>query len=281
MGNAIATLRLGDHVGLPFSSDRERLSAMAAFAAAGLRGRYKVLVLTTVEDPSTLHARLAERVARYRPAAAAGQVEIVPGEAVYLADGRFDGDRMLEVFAETMDQTEQQGYAGLWVSADTTWAADGSHNASLTAYETDINALFTSGRMAAVCQYDRRLFDAGTLAEVCSAHPIIANGAAFRFAPMEDPPGLVLTGELDGTNRRAFAAVLAPLANVPAPLLIDAGGVIHSGVEATAMLARLAVLRGGYPTTIICRPQLRRLLHLVDTTRALRVRGPNGEAPYV
>ncbi len=272
MGNAIARLRLGDHVCLPIGSDGERSGAFADFTATAVQQGVKVLLLTDVEPAQRMHERLLLQVPAYRDAAASGQVEVADCRDTYLAGGRFDGGRMIEGFARLMDSAEQQGYPGVWVSADMTWAADDPSLPGLADYETDANMLFTSGRMAAVCQYDRRRFDAGTIADACSAHPIVDGGAELRFQLVEEPPGLVLSGELDGTNNRVFAAVLAPLSGVPAPLTIDAAGVAFAGVEAAAMLARLAYLRKSHTTTLVCRPQLHRLLRRVDTAGSLVVR---------
>jgi hypothetical protein len=227
------------------------------------------MFLTAVESARSLHDRLDRRVSSYRAAAAAGQIEIVESRELYRAGGRFDGARMIEGFATIMDAAQDEGYAGLWVNADMAWALDETGFGPLIGYETDVNMLFVAGRMAAVCQYDRRLFDATTIAGVCSAHPIIEGGAGFRFSAVEDPPGLVLTGELDGTNHRVFATVLAPLVAVPAAVRIDATGVTFAGVEAAAMLARLAYLRPDYTTTVLGPAPLRRLLRMVDKTGAL------------
>jgi hypothetical protein len=117
----------------------------------------------------------------------------------------------------------------------------------------------------------RRLFSPAAITAVSSAHPVIHEAAAFRYRLVEDPPALVFAGELDGTNNRVLAAVLAPLAGVAADLTIDAAGLTYTGVEAAAMLARLAQLRPGHTTVIYSRPQLTRLLYLVDPDRILHV----------
>jgi hypothetical protein len=277
VGSAVANLQLGDHVCLPFDSDDERFAAFAEFTDAGVAGRFKVLLLTAAESAESLGGRLADRVASYRAASVAGQVEIVASQDRYLASGRFDGDRVISGYATATDTAQMQGYAGLWVNVDMAWALDEPGFESVIDYEIDANTLFSSARMAAVCQYDRRLFDRETVAGVCSAHPIIDGGAAFHFNVIEDPPGLVLTGELDGTNQRALATVLAPLSRVQTALTIDAAGVSFAGVEAAAMLVRLADRRRGFATTIVCQAQLGRLLRMLDPTRALVVRAPAQE----
>jgi anti-anti-sigma regulatory factor len=277
VGNAIARLQLGDHVCLPFGSDDERFAAFATFAAAGIAGQFKMLMLTAVESVESLHRRLAERVAAFREASTAGQIQVVASQDRYLVGGRFEPDRLIDGFAQEMDAAEAEGYAGLWVNADMAWALEAADGRGpLVDYEADANILFAAGRMAAVCQYDRRLFDAATVAGVCSAHPIVDGGATLRFVPVEDPPGLLLSGELDGTNQRVLASVLAPLSRVQAALTIDATGVVYAGVSGAAMLIRLAHLRAGRVTTIVCGPQLGRLLRLLDPAGVLAVRGPDG-----
>jgi anti-anti-sigma regulatory factor len=270
VGRPVVQLELGDHMCLPFGSDGERFEAFTEFLTAGMQGGFKMLLLTAVESVESLRARLTERVASYGDAKA-GQVEIVSSYERYLAGGRFDGDRMIERYADAIDEADRQGYPGLWVNADMAWALDEPGAESLIEYETAVNLLFTSGRLAAICQYDRRLFDKATIADVCSGHPIIHGGARLRFTAVEEPPGLVLAGELDGTNNRLLASVLAPLSAVPAGLTIDATDVTYAGVEAAAMLARLAYLRRGRTTAVICRPQLRRLLKMLDTSGRLLV----------
>lgn len=280
MGNAIAELRLGDHVCLTFDSDDERSDAFVDFTAAGVRGGFKMLLFTMAESAESMRDRLRERVPGYQTASARGQVEVAAGQDIYLAEGRFDAERMLRGFATAMDVAERQGYPGLWVTADVARElAEKAGPEALLAYETAVNTLFASGRLAAVCQYDRRLLDGTAMEHICSAHPISFDGARLRFALVDDPPRLALTGELDATNRTALAALLAPLARVPAALTVDASGVTFAGVESAAMLTRLAHLRRSFATTVVCQPQLERLLRLVDLDGVTLVRRATGGWP--
>ncbi|GAA2596092.1 hypothetical protein GCM10010399_28350 [Dactylosporangium fulvum] len=277
MGNAIATLRPGDHVCLAAASDAEWFDAAVTLTAGGLRDHCKTILVTTIQPVERLHRRLAERVPGYPAAAVAGHVEIAAGRELYLSGGGFDGDRMIGIYAAAIDDSQQRGYAGLRVIADMAWAADQPLGERLADYETAVNRLFTTGWMAAICQYDRRLFDDATIEGVCSAHPIIDNGAAFRFRAVEEPPGLVLTGDLHRSNRRVLAEVLAPLADVPAALTIDATGVTFVGPEAAVMLVSLARLRReqAQTTTVVCAYGLGALLWKFDSTGALTTRGPS------
>ncbi|WP_202638287.1 MEDS domain-containing protein [Bailinhaonella thermotolerans] len=272
MPSTFADLRLGDHVCHPFISDDERLAATVEIAADALRRGRRVMVCAESLTPQVTSAWLHARVPGYAEAAERGQVEVLPCAEVQLAGGTFDPARVREAFAGVVADTTARGYPGLQVITDMAWALRQPYALdALPAFEASINDLFADGRLSAVCQYDRRLYDGDLFHRVCSAHPVTPGQALLRFARATGSPGLVLEGEADVTNRDALAALLASLLPSDGHVLIDATGLEFADVGSARLFARFAAQRGDRPTTLLGSQSLTHLLRLLGAHDLVRL----------
>jgi hypothetical protein len=268
---AAEDLALGDHLFVPFESRAEHLAHTVDVVTVGLARGYRVLLFTHVLAPPLLRSWLVHEVPGFVEATARGQLAVVSTWDVHLARGAFDPERMTGGFSQAVDEALADGYGGLWVSVDMTWATESLPGVELLVeYETGAGGLFAPRRMAAVCQYDRRRFGADLLADACAGHFGSPGNARLRFALTERPPGGALYGQVDATNRGAFGALLAQLPDGEAQL--DLVGVDFMDAAAVGELARVAARRAGAGLTVVCRPALERLLrlHAVNTVATLR-----------
>ncbi|GAA0468314.1 hypothetical protein Ade02nite_79200 [Paractinoplanes deccanensis] len=207
-------LDLGDHVCWTVDDDTVRLDAVADVLEGGLRARHKVVYLG--DDPGAVLHRLDARKVPTRSLLATGQLRAETAEASYLSAGSFDAEAALALFATAKAQARDEGYQGLRVIGDMSWAARGVAGADrLDWYEARVNEVFVDGYVVGVCAYDRKLFDPLTLRRLALAHP----GAAGPLLPFDpesslrcrrttEPFGLRLTGEADMSNRYALESVL-------------------------------------------------------------------------
>jgi hypothetical protein len=263
---------LGEHISFPFDSDAATLSFTAGFVANGIRRHHRVVLITHALAPADLHALLAPRVPAFAAAVDAGQVLVLPATAAQLLGGSFDPDRMVTDFDVLIARTRQDGYAGLWVSADMSWATpDVPGVERLFDFEAASSARLVGGPVAAVCQYDRRLFDAAFVDQACARHPLTPGQAPLRFAANAGPGVLVMSGEADLTNREALAAVLDPLAGMEDDVTVDAAAVRFADAGAAQLLARLAWRRAGRRTEIRCSPAIDRLLRAIGADNVAQV----------
>jgi hypothetical protein len=212
---SVDRLALGDHACLTFSDEEERLDIVAAFVRDGLSAGHRVLCYTDSYAPEALSGRLSDRGVEARPYAAKGQLDLQPVRA-WLADGGFRPAPVLDRLSEEIDRAHRDGYAGLRVTADMGWAASPVAGAEhLVAFEERLSRLFADGQVTAICQYDRRQFDAVTLASTTAAHSCAVAATVYHDDPMlricrqHSPAGIRLAGEIDYTYLDVFREALA------------------------------------------------------------------------
>jgi hypothetical protein len=111
---------------------------------------------------------------------------------------------MVRRLARELDDAQRAGFAGLRVTADMCWISrPGAVADELPIFESDVGKLFGDGRLTAICQYDRDIFDAVTLAFATSVHPLAVAAAVYyedpvlRICRQHTPPGVRVAGELD------------------------------------------------------------------------------------
>ncbi|HEY2762704.1 MAG TPA: MEDS domain-containing protein [Pseudonocardiaceae bacterium] len=273
---SFADLQLGDHLCLPVSSDTERLCGTVEFTGLGLRRDAKVIIFSDTETPDELAAHLPTLLPDAVPALAAGQVQVVPCRDIYLAGGAFDPGRTLAGFVAQVELAVAQGYSGLWLAVDVAWSLSGLPDThTLVAWEAAANATIAEHPVTAMCVYDRTRFCPALLERVYKAHPMTPGQAPLRFARTLDPPGLLLSGEVDLTNHDALAALLCPLHTMPGHITIDATGLHFADLRAADLLSGVRAARRQCPTTIIGSTALNRVLELAEKTRPAEGRRPH------
>lgn len=252
-----ADVQLGDHVCLPFDSDEAARAHAVDFTAAGLAGWQRVMLFTDIVTADWLH----RQGRAFAAALDSGQLQVHCPEDAHFSSGHFDPQRSIAVLAEATAAAEADGYQGLRVTADMTWAARPAAGVEhLFDFEAAANRLFAGQRLAAVCAYDRRRFDPAAIQRACAAHPITPGVSMLRFSRLATP-GLALRGEVDLVNREAVQGLLASLPDVDVTLdltgltFIDAGGM--------GLIARAAAARA-HRTTLRCTPATARLLRLLN-----------------
>jgi anti-anti-sigma factor len=277
---AIDQLQPGDHVCWVFDNDEHRLATMARYVHTGIHSGHKVLYFTDSPDPTTLLAGLAARGVPVGAALAAGQLTVTAAEPTYLPMGVFSPAAMIEKCAAEARTARQEGWAGLRLTGDMTWATRlGVDPHLLTRYEAQVNRVYAGGYAMGLCQYDRRQYHASQLRRIMAAHPGTAGtGAGHAWTPLlrvvrtTDPPGLRLSGEVDSSNRHALAAVLSnlpqdlPPAGVASrPIVIDVTDLRYADAAAAQMLLRTAHAAAGGLRLSGCSAALARLLEIVGS----------------
>jgi hypothetical protein len=256
-----ADLQLGDHMCLPFGTDEQLQSHVSGFTTAGLTDRQQVMIFTEAGTVADMAGWLRRQDRAFAAALETGQLQVHRPDDVHLAGGSFDPQRMTTVFARATDQAHTDGYHGLRVTVDMTWALrDLPGVEHLFDFEAAANGLFTDRRLIGVCAYDRRRFASASLERACAAHPITPGLSVLRCARLPGP-GLALHGEADLCNRDALAALLGCLPDADATL--DLTGLTFADAAGLRVLAHSAASRP-YRTTVCCTPRMARLLRLIN-----------------
>lgn len=278
--DAVGRLQAGDHVCWTYEDDRHPLEVVARYIRDGLAQGHRVVYYTHSLLPEALTAGLEAAGIPVVEATGAGQLTIATATDAYLADGGFDPRAVLAAWQAEQDAARAAGWSGLRAAGDMAWAAGTPMMDDLLAYEAQVNTLFAGGYAMGLCLYDRRLFTAAEVAGIGSAHLGTAGASAnagwepaVRIRYTTSPAGLRLSGEVDASNRRAVAAVLAALApdgdsGADSVVMVDVSQLAIVDGATAAGLVRAAQAAGGRLRLVGASPLLRRLIDMVSAGQA-------------
>jgi len=177
------------HVCAFFNSDDESYRVLLPFIKDGFECGDKAV---HVVNPDQQHEHLQRlRDVGIDPAAAAesGQLELLTNADAYLRDGRFDQDRMLEVFEQLASGNAKGGFPLSRIICRMDWAADGrSHIDDLVEFESRVNEVWRRHDDAVICVYDLAKFGGDTVVDVMRTHPMIVIGGMLQENPFFVPP---------------------------------------------------------------------------------------------
>ncbi|MEV6598183.1 MEDS domain-containing protein [Actinoplanes sp. NPDC051346] len=257
----------GDHVCWIVDDEAVRLDTLAEVVQAGLRKRERVIY--TGDDPEGILAAIECRGVPTAEALAAGSLRASTPESCLTSGGAFDPAVAMRLLREESDKARQEGFPGLRLIADMSWASRSVPGAErLPGFEAELNVLFAEGYLLGICAYSRRLFDPLSLRRHTSTHAGAA-GTDMPFDPasalrlrLTPPYGLRLAGEADIFNRQALAAVIEHLVDQDDGSVaeIDVSDLRFADTAAGRILAQAVDRRAGGLRLVGASPALSRLL---------------------
>ena len=188
---SLAGSQLGEtrHVCAFFNSDEEEYRVLLPFIKDGLKsGDKAVHVLNPGQGQDHLH-RLAG--AGIDPAAAqqSGQLELRTNTDVYLPDGRFDQDRMLQVFEQLASGNAPGGFPLSRICCRMDWAVeDRSHVDDVIEFESRVNDVWRHHDDAVICTYQLGKFGGDAVIDIMRTHPMVIVGGILQHNPFYVPP---------------------------------------------------------------------------------------------
>ncbi len=198
---SIAAARTGDHYCGIYCTDEERHALNIDFVREGILRNEKMLCLVDLQTAAKLKDVLAKAEIAVETLLDTGQLVILTGKDFYLRNGQFEPESMLELLDAEIEKAQLEGYSALRATAEMTWALAGEPGAErLIEYESRLNDFFVGRKCLALCQYDRRRFDAEILLDVLFTHPkVIYRRDAFDNARLYYvPPQTFLGGDRQG-----------------------------------------------------------------------------------
>src|SRR6202451_3794709 len=183
---SLAGSQLGEtrHVCAFFTNDEEEYRVLLPFIKDGLKsGDKAVHVLNPEQRPDHLQ-RLA--AAGIDPAAAqqSGQLELRINTEVYLPDGRFDQDRMLQVFEQLASGNAEGGFPQSRICCRMDWAVeDRSQVDEVIEFESRVNDVWRRHDDAVICTYHLSKFGGDTVIDIMRTHPMIIIGGILQHNP--------------------------------------------------------------------------------------------------
>lgn len=177
------------HVCAFFNSADEEYRVLLPFIRDGFACGDKAVHVVNPERWADHLERL--EAAGIDPAAAGrrGQFELRTTTDAYLKEGRFDQDRMLEVFEQMASGNAGGEFPLSRIVCHMDWAADNrSHFENLVEFESRVNQVWQRHDDVVICVYDLARFGGSTVVDIMRTHPMIIIGGILQRNPFYVPP---------------------------------------------------------------------------------------------
>jgi hypothetical protein len=188
---SLAGSQLGEirHVCAFFNSDEEEYRVLLPFIKDGLEsGDKAVHVLNPQQRPDHLQ-RLAAAGIDAATAQQSGQLELRTNTEVYLPDGRFDQDRMLEAFERMASGNAGGGFPLSRICCRMDWAMeDRSHVDDVIEFESRVNDVWLRHDDTVICTYHLGQFGGDAVIDIMRTHPMVIVGGILQHNPFYVPP---------------------------------------------------------------------------------------------
>jgi len=203
---SLAGAELGEarHVCAFFNDDEEEYRVLLPFIKDGFDCGHKAVHVVN-PDQCALHLqRLAAAGIDTRAAGERGQTELRTNTETYLQDGRFDPDRMLEVFEGLASGNGQEKFPLSRIVCRMDWVAEGgSHFDDVVAFESRVNDVWRRHDDAVICTYPLSKFGGDTVIDVMRTHPMVIIGGILQYNPFFVPPQEFLSEIRERRNVRS------------------------------------------------------------------------------
>jgi hypothetical protein len=177
------------HVCAFFNNDEEEYRVLLPFIKDWLKSGDKAIHVLNPEQRQDHLQRLT--AAGIDPAVAqrSGQLELRTNTEVYLPDGRFDQDRMLNVFEQLASGNAEGGFPLSRICCRMDWAVeDRSHVDDVIEFESRVNDVWLRHDDAVICTYHLGQFGGDTVMDIMRTHPMVIIGGILQQNPFFVPP---------------------------------------------------------------------------------------------
>lgn len=192
-------LEAGTHICYIYNDEKERDALIARFLEAGENENEKLVYV--VEDIERARAQLTSAGIRVGDTP---QWTFSHLSEVYLVDGDFTAESVLQSFKSFYDLAIREGFSGVRGSGDMRWVLRAKNlGNSPVEYEARVNLAVKTHPWTSICQYDAREFDGDTLFNMLSVHPYTIVGGQIVRNPYFIEPDVFLEKSRAGAARAA------------------------------------------------------------------------------
>ena len=198
------------HVCAFFNSDEEEYRVLLPFIKDGFECGHKAVHVVNPEQRNDHLNRLIAARIDTANAARSGQFELKTNTEVYLRDGRFDKDRMVEVFEHLASCNAKEGFPLSRIVCRMDWVAEGgSYADDVVEFESRVNEVWNRHEDAVICTYYLGKFGGDTVIDILRTHPMVIVGGILQQNPFFVPPEQFLPEFRERRARRAMARATA------------------------------------------------------------------------
>jgi len=211
---SLAGSQLGEtrHVCAFFNNDDEEYRVLLPFIKDGFECGDKAVHVVNPDQRCDHLQRLASVGIDSMATQQSGQFELRTNTETYLRDGRFDQERMLEVFEQLASGDAKGGFPLSRIVCRMDWAAEGrSYVDNLVEFESRVNDVWRRHSDAVICTYHLAKFGGDTVIDIMRTHPMVIIGGILQQNPFFIPPEEFLHEVRKRRARRAAAPPSTPV----------------------------------------------------------------------
>jgi hypothetical protein len=117
------------------------------------------------------------------------QLEVRVWEEIYLPNGRFDQQAMLQLIQEILKRGKTEGFPLTRFVANMEWALEHRPGVEdIVEYEARLNYVLLQYKDPVICTYDLARFGAGMVVDILRTHPMAIIGSILHENPFYIPP---------------------------------------------------------------------------------------------
>ena len=188
---SLAGSQLGEirHVCAFFNNDEEEYRVLLPFIKDGLQAGDKAVHVLNPKQRQDHLQRLASAGIDPQAAQQSGQLDLRVNTEVYLPDGRFDQDRMIQAFEQMASGNAKGGYPLSRICCRMDWAVqDRSHVDDVIEFESRVNDVWLRHDDAVICTYHLGQFGGDAVIDILRTHPMVIVGGILQQNPFFVPP---------------------------------------------------------------------------------------------
>jgi hypothetical protein len=172
--DVLKNIDVHDHIAVLYYSYEEKIISAASLLSIGLERNELCIYVTSGSCEKDFFNALDSLGVDIDSAVKSGSITVNDNQEIYLSNGQFDPNWMLDSVAASAEEASAGGYSGLRAVGDMTWALNSiSANGKLIDYEDRLNRIFPNIRATGFCQYDLRLFPPDVIRKIIRTHPYV------------------------------------------------------------------------------------------------------------
>ena len=192
------------HVCAFFNNEDEEYRVLLPFIKDGFTCGDKAIHVVNPDQRLDHLQRLSAAGIDAASAQQSGQLELLTNTETYLRDGRFDQDRMLEVFRQMAGGNGAYPLSRIVCRMD--WAMDSGSRDGVVEFEARVNEVWQHYDDAVICTYHLSKFGGDTVIDILRTHPMVIIGGILQQNPFFVPPHVFLEEFRNGRKRRSGAS---------------------------------------------------------------------------
>lgn len=177
-----------NHVCAFFDSRKEEIAVLAPFFKEGLDNGEKVIHIV---DPALVSDHLQDLKAHgidSQGCQSCGQLDVLSWDEVYLSDGTFDQDRMLNAIDSVIAAGREAGYQKMRIMGNMGWTLKGAPGTDeVIEFESRVNEVLSRTKQLAICVYDMSKITGALMMDILRSHPLTLIGNVIHENPFYTP----------------------------------------------------------------------------------------------